>query len=352
MKHSHITSLPPEIWQEITQYACTDGGYTGLSLALSCKYLNAQSSKVRFQSVSLYSTSALESFLAYSRSCAPSDKPAVRHLWLFLMQERPRYNDPVRHADSEAGPGKDWVERFADTTTELLALTAPTLRTLCLLQAARLPPVPLSIPLPHLIELTISGGMSALVPGLGERLPALRRLHLLPLLTDPRPPALHVVFREAPLTHLRISGILNSAEELPAPYAGAVAATLGFHSEEGLGFFLNAPADPAPLPHLQNIIVQTVKSDLGWSVEDPEEAAENEAETTALRHLATACEREKASVRLLVLQMEQEWYNVWDRLWDDWVQRMGGLGNGCWVESLEEEAAIQERFQTRSVAPP
>ena len=65
-----------------------------------------------------------------------------------------------------------------------------------------------------------------------------------------------------------------------------------------------------------------------------------------MRALAAQCER-TGRARVLVLQLEQEWYNLWDRLRDEWVQRMEGTGKGCWVDSFEEEIACQERFLSR-----
>ncbi|TFK89115.1 hypothetical protein K466DRAFT_487482, partial [Polyporus arcularius HHB13444] len=43
--------LPLEIWQHIFTHACTDGGYTGTSLALVNKFFYGASIPTRFRSL-------------------------------------------------------------------------------------------------------------------------------------------------------------------------------------------------------------------------------------------------------------------------------------------------------------
>ena len=238
-----IFSIPPEIWREIMEYACTDGGYTGFSLSLSCKFFNAQCFRIRFYSLSLASTSSLEGFLQYARAHNPTGRPVVRHLHLWLMQEHPRYNDPAQ------ATGRDWATRLADMTSEMLILVAPTLRTLCLVQGSRTPLIPIPCALPLLSELTISGSTAMLVPGVGARLPALQRLHLLPTLYERTLPSLRAALAGVPLSHLRISGLLNEAEFVPYAHALAAIAGVPLHRAPPLDTVtLGAPARPGSFP--------------------------------------------------------------------------------------------------------
>ncbi|KAI0699332.1 hypothetical protein C8T65DRAFT_301748 [Cerioporus squamosus] len=71
-----ITVVPPEIWQAIFTPVCTDGGRTGLNIALSCKFFHVQSSPVRFYSVTLSSIASVEGFLASRARVLTASSPS------------------------------------------------------------------------------------------------------------------------------------------------------------------------------------------------------------------------------------------------------------------------------------
>ncbi|KAI0644502.1 hypothetical protein C8Q79DRAFT_1011542 [Trametes meyenii] len=83
-----MDSLPLEILQAVFTLACTDGGRTGCSLALTSVSVRAAARIARFHSVSLVAyPSRLESFVAlYAREASPAlgDRPRIAHLHLTI----------------------------------------------------------------------------------------------------------------------------------------------------------------------------------------------------------------------------------------------------------------------------
>ena len=188
-----ITLLPAELWREITTLACTDGGPTGRSLALTCRYLNAQTSSWRFHSLAFHSLVHLESFLAVnawigagSRTTSTQSEsgppevcqPQVQHLWLSFLEEsipawsspNPQYDGgaPLCLLDNDASQGNledtkmHWDIRFVTATQALFRAVSPTLRTLVLAQSFTNPLPPFAMSFPLLKEVTFLGGPTAL----------------------------------------------------------------------------------------------------------------------------------------------------------------------------------------------
>lgn len=85
-----LESLPLEIIEEIIFLACTDGGYTGCSLASVSKFIRTISRSARFHSIVLFSDSCytLDSFLAcfkiakHEAGKEGGVRPRIRHLCL------------------------------------------------------------------------------------------------------------------------------------------------------------------------------------------------------------------------------------------------------------------------------
>ncbi|OBZ70278.1 hypothetical protein A0H81_09707 [Grifola frondosa] len=57
--------VPLELWRNIFTLACTDGGFTGISLALVSKHFHAASLPVRLHSLALTSLRQVEGFLSF-----------------------------------------------------------------------------------------------------------------------------------------------------------------------------------------------------------------------------------------------------------------------------------------------
>ncbi|KAI9068251.1 hypothetical protein FKP32DRAFT_1587837 [Trametes sanguinea] len=264
--------LPLEIWREVFTYACSDGGYTGASLALVCKLFYDASHQVRFRCLSFYSLDEIEAFLEYVQGYEErfqGARPKVYHLLLSFSQA-----SSDGGSDGELSPGvvsqndadewttarrlrqhekARWDHKFLQLVPALLDLVAPHLRTLALLQSDGHPVPAIRNALPRLRELTLLVGISAVFHGdpaldpsgrsaaspadhppsphrdlfdttpatpSSPRFPALERLHLVcGRLRDFRlHDALADVPRHAPaLTHLRISNATYThAQCIPA----------------------------------------------------------------------------------------------------------------------------------------
>lgn len=135
-----------ELWQDIFERACTDGGTTGCSLALVSKSVHQASAPFRYYSVMLEGTNQLSAFV---RVLENSDRaPNVRHLFvcdIHSMHSPPTDSSPIM---SDIG-----VMRLS----QLLSAVSYSLETLTLnhygVRRFTLP----SILLPMLKELNIHG---------------------------------------------------------------------------------------------------------------------------------------------------------------------------------------------------
>ena len=243
-----VQTLPSEIWRRITELACVDGGRTGVSLAMSCKYLRAQTFAGRFYTLTLHSLVQLESFLI----CVDSLKETsdlrilrVRHLWLSFLHETAIPKTSVEEPNASKS---EWEARVLTTLRPLLPLIAPTLLTLVVAQRVSwpLPPSALALSFPQLTELTFLNGPTD-GPPTGDRastahwpfdlarrpFPALRRLHVIGDHPHARR-ALLATPAHAPtlcqLTHLRFSGIYHGdylRSFVKQPLAPVLAQALG-----------------------------------------------------------------------------------------------------------------------------
>jgi hypothetical protein len=182
---SVVEKCPAEVWAEIFELACTDGGPTGRSLSLVSKYINASKS-------SKYFTLALKQKqfrpLALVLKKLPFNSRRCRHIF-------------AREDNTDAG-------FFISDLNRLLILVAPTLQTL----EVRASKVTLTFPFqfPALVDLVISGTLDLGTQSARAkvRYPALKRLHI-----DPAGNVKHSQGRLADdinkispdLTHLRIS---------------------------------------------------------------------------------------------------------------------------------------------------
>ena len=83
----HTKSLSFELWQQIITAACTDGGYTGRSLALTNKLFHAQSLSTRFHSLAFFSLARVEAFLAFLDNQPEECRPEIQHLYLSFVDE-------------------------------------------------------------------------------------------------------------------------------------------------------------------------------------------------------------------------------------------------------------------------
>ncbi|KAI0645528.1 hypothetical protein C8Q79DRAFT_1111321 [Trametes meyenii] len=182
--------LPPEIWREIFSYACIDGGYTGTSLSLACKFFHNISLPVRFHVVSFHSLRQVELFLAFASRYQQEHHgtiPRVYHLLLSFSRAQPPSfpssldaTDVTPHSSPRRSPDVDqwiiarrlreqdkatWDHRFLALVSGLLDLAAPHLRTLALLQSDGFTLPAIRRSLPRVRELTLLVGISVMLNG-------------------------------------------------------------------------------------------------------------------------------------------------------------------------------------------
>ncbi|EPQ53782.1 hypothetical protein GLOTRDRAFT_122278 [Gloeophyllum trabeum ATCC 11539] len=159
---STMDLLPIETWQTVFSYACTDGGLTAASLAITCRYFRDAIKPIRFQSVKLVGMTHL---LSFSRFLEEEQELRIRYLF---VSDRGECNSIPLQKDRDAA------------LVRILQKVSPTIEILFLdLQSGRdylLSPVSL----PALRELGVYGTYSpdddTITPSL-EPFHNLRRLH-------------------------------------------------------------------------------------------------------------------------------------------------------------------------------
>ncbi|PIL37459.1 hypothetical protein GSI_01153 [Ganoderma sinense ZZ0214-1] len=368
-----IAAIPPELWEQIITAACTDGGFTGTSLALTNKFFNAQSLSIRFYSLSFTSIERIEAFLAFLAAQPNKCRPKIQHLYLsFVGAPNSAWHAPLnlwlnwsRERLDQAYKDHNSMEetrsqRFASAMTRLFALAGPHLRTLCILEPTQFSLPPLStVTLPKLQELTLEGSCDFLVPEkpsdsphaktaattpegsqppLSARFPSLERLHcvgrnwfnpkrVLAELAEHTPPS---------FTHLRFSGMATAGNKFPQN----LAVQLGVRLESIVethepALALTPDADTTErLPHLRHLVIQGMEP-------EPRTMSGFLSERWAgmcgdFREIARKS-REARGLQMVVLSTPWCRDPRWgDRLFDDWTDRLGG-GCGCWVGPAEEE---------------
>ncbi|OJT13053.1 hypothetical protein TRAPUB_10393 [Trametes pubescens] len=178
-----MVRLPLEIWREIFCYACSDGGYTGTSVALACKLFYNASLPVRFYSLSLFSLRQVELFLNFAKSYEErydGRRLKVHHL-LLSFPASPSNCRPELSSEGSSGESSDpaeqwitarrlrehdkaaWDRRFLKLVPALLELAAPHLRSLALLQSDGFALPAIRHALSRLRELTLLVGISVML---------------------------------------------------------------------------------------------------------------------------------------------------------------------------------------------
>ncbi|KAI0694743.1 hypothetical protein C8Q76DRAFT_758016 [Earliella scabrosa] len=366
-----LQSIPPELWKEIVALACTDGGYTGRSLALTCKFMHAQSHSSRFHSVALTSLQHLEDLLkllrqAQDESVPVQSRPMIEHLYLSFMDETCRsppdfwrirrcmsQEEAQGHDQKVASEKQAWDARFVPAMTELLALAGPTLRTLCILEepAVRLPPFECGV-LPRLEELTLHGYIPPFFPIVqvpcrdrspveselppaepSSKLPALQRLHVVHAWGHNEwcGDVVNSLAQLSPsnFTHLRLSNVQEHGLLL------ALSRALGVPLE---GYDASAATRielPSKLPQVRQVITQGYSPAPGGFCGNP--YMEWDGFCDELEEFAQECKSVRG-IRMLHLDRPWRRNRRWkERLRDDWLDRIEGR-DACWVQSVKEEA--------------
>ncbi|KAK7684553.1 hypothetical protein QCA50_012500 [Cerrena zonata] len=234
--------FPPEIWHHVFTFACTDGGYTGCSLSLTSKYVNALSSGMKWYSVILKGPEQMLKFISTLEHATNHSR--VRHLsisWKPDLQYPPpdfsigllknteiidalcSYQLSIHDETflrnklmDGAALESEYIKRMGDqkyasriACGQLLPLVANDLYSLSATFSfgMHVPRPFWTIPFPNLRELTIFGcamvRFTPVSPSDEVLFPSLRYLHLIHCMNDT-----HVFAKCAPnLTHLRLSSV-------------------------------------------------------------------------------------------------------------------------------------------------
>ncbi|PIL37466.1 hypothetical protein GSI_01160 [Ganoderma sinense ZZ0214-1] len=383
-----LERVPPEIWQEIIALACTDGGATGRSVALTCRFFREQSLHVRFTSLSFKNTNRLLVFLVSLRVQPKDCRPRIHHVALEPSLYTSHIHPALRHLAGSPQLGQEFnpVDFCANALEALYSVAARQLRTLCLVANPLVPFRCFSHAFPKLEELTVwnhplcpppaapahthaagtglgSGNPSRLVnlseaggdsdgahavegAGAGPLFPFLRRLHY--VLTDQSMSFRSILARlptlvSSRLTHLRLSGLTCADEDVPRTLARMLGVPPPRPLRERMGLGVSSSASQAPLdtsgaafPNLRHVVLYAIQPGRDDMASFPKWAAL----LGLLRELERTCKRVDG-MRMVVL--ERSWLRKpsWaTRLRDDWLQRMDD-GRGCWVESEAEESWIE-----------
>ncbi|KZP12646.1 hypothetical protein FIBSPDRAFT_754563, partial [Athelia psychrophila] len=78
---SHADHIPPEIWVEIFNEACTDTGLTGRSLASVSHFFSSVSQPMKYQSIALH---GLHQILAFASTIEKMPVHVRRVKYLFI----------------------------------------------------------------------------------------------------------------------------------------------------------------------------------------------------------------------------------------------------------------------------
>ncbi|KZP08182.1 hypothetical protein FIBSPDRAFT_939142 [Athelia psychrophila] len=240
MKH-----VPSEIWRNISSEACTDTGFTGLSLSLVSKFVHAASEPVKLQSVALFGPHRITAFDSFLLE-VPAHLRRVRYLFISCHSlptdgVKASRRDQAEVEEQITGAIRRILVNVAEYV-EVLEIHAPSDT---FYGGPNLPslPIPL-IPFPRLTDLATNGNshpMRRLVPlhanmnSNSERslYPRLRNWHLtqVPFLFS-NAEMFDFISKLAPfLTHLRISGI-GYDESFPNELAAALGIEYSHHGHQ------------------------------------------------------------------------------------------------------------------------
>lgn len=192
--------FPVELWLKIAPLACLDGGYTARSLQLVSHQMRDIVKPVRFISVSLVTKTQLLAFTRFLPKGEQEGRPSSLSIQHLLVDIKTQYwGDDAKEKEKSL--------RLQEAIRNLLAVAAPTLRTLAL-YGTQLDVVASGVTLPLVEDFCVE---SLDILGKNTILSSLLRLHFTrfssysgfwPLLA-----------RIAPaLTHIRLSGLSQDVE--------------------------------------------------------------------------------------------------------------------------------------------
>ncbi|KAI9064876.1 hypothetical protein FKP32DRAFT_550422 [Trametes sanguinea] len=354
-----LTRIPPEIWQDILRSACTDGGVTGRSLALTSRFFLVQSSSMRYYSLLFDSLQRLVDFLEYWEDKMNDFPPGIHHLYLSFHDEPTVRSLSTWDAyrvkyQATLGTEQHYSGTFSLALRTLLKHVASSLRTLCVVLpnvgVVDLRPIFSGLCLHRLEELTLLGRINedvSLSQSLQKDLPSVERLHCICTedgewdLTMANAVVPSYVHDLPSLTHLRISHIRSVGS---LSIASDLARALGVPSNAIQADEASTHAGRSSSSRLRHVVLQCIQPYVPLWAPPPMVGLPKSVWDLCL--LADQCE-EIDGIRMLVVTRPWTGYiwtdPLWNALWAhqlrvDWSDRMEG-GIGCWVETEEQDRA-------------
>lgn len=213
---------PVELITKIATYACIDGGYTGRSLSLVCRYMRDAVQPVRFHTVALVGRQSVVSFAALLATWEM--QPPVYHLLISALGEPYINCSKEQGALSRLSPSE--LSHMRSSYAKILAWASPTVATLVIHHNSSLEGELFDaedIVFPALTNLSVP--TIPLAPAKGDdtsgtrrRFPVLRRLHIshhAPGLASTATFWSHLAsWASESLEHLRLSGVSQN-NDLP-----------------------------------------------------------------------------------------------------------------------------------------
>ena len=207
-----MEDVPIELWWKIASIACTDGGYTGGSLAQVSRSVQNATKSYRYQSVALKSDDQMRSFAKIAHR---NREVGIKHLFL------------AAPLNNKLSPFAGMIQQgptLEDVFYKILRNASPTLISLVVYEGGRTSVAAKAIRFPVLTDLIIPITLRG--EDLDVRFPSLRRLFLFPLHDrDGRvvTPTLYLSELPPTLTHLRIdvhSFVVEDAVRLVHAFVG------------------------------------------------------------------------------------------------------------------------------------
>lgn len=211
---------PAEICATIFSLACTDGGFTGRSLALCSKYINVASKPIQLQSIYIRGLRQMKAFAALLEHLNPEYR-RVRYLSITDYRKHSQRNrfftvptEPVIQIPEMVEEGSTDVEVIrSEVLRQILSAVAPSIVTLSIYFAlCERAHCKIPFPLPRLTELTTFlnfeyAGLAVVTLESFKPYPALRRWNTSGF--NVYPPYLfgHIARLAPALTHLRLAKI-------------------------------------------------------------------------------------------------------------------------------------------------
>ncbi|KAJ6554583.1 hypothetical protein B0H19DRAFT_1154124 [Mycena capillaripes] len=194
-----METIPPEIWNEIFYFSCTDDGYTGRALSAVSRAVHLTSKPFKYQSLCITGLNPLLKLLDVLSKLS-SGQRKVRYLFIGSL-------DDFDGADERISPRflADPIQDADQALCRILCLVSPSLLVLHIHRTtiARQSLFP-EIPFPALTELVLHGPFRSLPPTSLRPFPRLRIIHIAHSSFYPQKFLQQIVHAAPLLTHLRV----------------------------------------------------------------------------------------------------------------------------------------------------